>query len=64
LLDRIRKTIPAWPPAHSFIVGFPAKPDRTFRELAASCSGRSLMDGRVPYSDVDNASSFALDEKS
>ncbi len=48
----------------SFIVGFPGETDADFRELCAFVKAAEFdWMGVFPYSDVDNASSFALDEK-
>jgi ribosomal protein S12 methylthiotransferase len=64
LLDRIRKTIPGVALRTSFIVGFPGETDADFRELCGFVQAAEFdWMGVFPYSDVDNASSFALDEK-
>ena len=64
LLDRIRKTIPGVALRTSFIVGFPGETDSDFRELCGFVQAAEFdWMGVFPYSDVDNASSFALDEK-
>jgi len=48
----------------SFIVGFPGETDSDFRELCGFVQAAEFdWMGVFPYSDVDNASSFALDEK-
>jgi ribosomal protein S12 methylthiotransferase len=64
LLDRIRYTIPGVALRTSFIVGFPGETDADFRELCGFVQAAEFdWMGVFPYSDVDNASSFALDEK-
>src|SRR6202049_3632661 len=64
LLDRIRTTIPGVALRTSFIVGFPGETDADFRELCGFVEAAEFeWMGVFPYSDVDNASSFALDEK-
>src|SRR6266850_557525 len=64
LLDRIRTTIPGVALRTSFIVGFPGETDADFRELCGFVQAAEFdWMGVFPYSDVDNASSFALDEK-
>src|ERR1700686_3659965 len=64
LLGRIRATIPGVALRTSFIVGFPGETDADFRELCDFVKPAEFdWMGVFPYSDVDNASSFALDEK-
>ncbi len=64
LLDRIRKTIPGVALRTSFIVGFPGETDADFRELCGFVQAAEFdWMGVFPYSDVDNASSYSLDEK-
>jgi ribosomal protein S12 methylthiotransferase len=64
LLRRIRATIPGVALRTSFIVGFPGETDADFRELCGFVKDAEFdWMGVFPYSDVDNASSFALDEK-
>jgi ribosomal protein S12 methylthiotransferase len=64
LLRRIRKTIPGVALRTSFIVGFPGETDADFRELCGFVEAAEFdWMGVFPYSDVDNASSFSLDEK-
>ena len=64
LLDRIRKTIPGVALRTSFIVGFPGETDADFRELCGFVQAAEFdWMGVFPYSGVENASSFALDEK-
>lgn len=64
LLRRIRATIPGVSLRTSFIVGFPGETEADFRELCDFVSAAEFdWMGVFPYSDVDNASSFALDEK-
>jgi ribosomal protein S12 methylthiotransferase len=64
LLRRIRATIPGVSLRTSFIVGFPGETESDFSELC-DFVGAAEFDwmGVFPYSDVDNASSFALDGK-
>src|SRR5580700_10399852 len=64
LLERMRATIPGVALRTSFIVGFPGETESDFRELCdfVRASEFDWM-GVFPYSDVDNASSFALDSK-
>jgi ribosomal protein S12 methylthiotransferase len=64
LLGRMRATIPGVALRTSFIVGFPGETDPDFRELCDFVKAAEFdWMGVFPYSDVDNASSFALDEK-
>src|SRR5579864_9402538 len=64
LLRRIRKTIPGVALRTSFIVGFPGETEGDFRELCDFVKAAEFdWMGVFPYSDVDNASSFALDKK-
>src|ERR1700685_3151270 len=64
LLDRIRGTIPGVALRTSFIVGFPGETEADFRELCDFVKAAQFdWMGVFPYSDVDNASSFALDQK-
>src|SRR5271165_5060402 len=64
LLSRIRATVPGVALRTSFIVGFPGETDADFRELCDFVKAAEFdWMGVFPYSDVDNASSFALDEK-
>jgi ribosomal protein S12 methylthiotransferase len=64
LLGRMRATIPGVALRTSFIVGFPGETDADFRELCDFVKAAEFdWMGVFPYSDVDNASSFALDEK-
>jgi ribosomal protein S12 methylthiotransferase len=64
LLERIRATIPAVSLRTSFIVGFPGETEADFRELCGFVEAAEFdWMGVFPYSDVDNASSFALDSK-
>jgi ribosomal protein S12 methylthiotransferase len=64
LLRRIRATIPGVALRTSFIAGFPGETDADFRELCGFVEAAEFdWMGVFPYSDVDNASSFALDEK-
>jgi ribosomal protein S12 methylthiotransferase len=64
LLDRMRATIPGVALRTSFIVGFPGETDADFRELCDFVKAAEFdWMGVFPYSDVDNASSFALDGK-
>jgi ribosomal protein S12 methylthiotransferase len=64
LLERIRKTIPGVSLRTSFIVGFPGETEKDFEELCEFVKGANLdWMGVFEYSDVDNAGSYALDEK-
>jgi ribosomal protein S12 methylthiotransferase len=64
LLARIRATIPGIALRTSFIVGFPGETDADFGELCDFVKAAEFdWMGVFPYSDVDNASSFSLDEK-
>ena len=64
LLERIRATIPGVALRTSFIVGFPGETETDFDELCdfVRISQFDWM-GVFEYSDVDNAGSYALDEK-
>jgi len=64
LLERIRNTIPGVSLRTSFIVGFPGETENDFAELCDFVRAANLdWMGVFEYSDVDNASSYALDEK-
>jgi ribosomal protein S12 methylthiotransferase len=64
LLERLRKTIPDVSLRTSFIVGFPGETDSDFEELCDFVKAAKLdWMGVFEYSDVDNAGSYALDEK-
>jgi ribosomal protein S12 methylthiotransferase len=64
LLERIRKTIPGVSLRTSFIVGFPGETKADFEELCDFVRTANLdWMGVFEYSDVDNAGSYALDEK-
>jgi ribosomal protein S12 methylthiotransferase len=64
LLERIRATIPGVWLRTSFIVGFPGETENEFDELCDFVrAGQFDWMGVFEYSDVDNAASFALDEK-
>jgi len=64
LLDRIRKTIPGVALRTSFIAGFPGETEADFRELCDFVKAAEFdWMGVFAYSDVDNASSYALDHK-
>jgi ribosomal protein S12 methylthiotransferase len=64
LLGRMRATIPGVALRTSFIVGFPGETEADFRELCDFVKAAEFdWMGVFPYSDVDNASSFALDSK-
>src|SRR5579859_5670759 len=64
LLERIRATIPGVSLRTSFIVGFPGETEKDFDELCDFVrAGQFDWLGVFEYSDVDNAGSFALDEK-
>ena len=64
LLERIRATIPGVSLRTSFIVGFPGETEADFEELCSFVRAANLdWMGVFEYSDVDNAGSYALDEK-
>ena len=64
LLERIRTTIPGVSLRTSFIVGFPGEKEADFEELCDFVKAANLdWMGVFEYSDVDNAGSYALDEK-
>ncbi|GAC1664424.1 MAG: 30S ribosomal protein S12 methylthiotransferase RimO [Candidatus Acidiferrum sp.] len=64
LLQRIRATIPGVSLRTSFIVGFPGETEADFAELCDFVRAAKLdWMGVFEYSDVDNAGSFALDQK-
>jgi ribosomal protein S12 methylthiotransferase len=64
LLERIRTTIPGVSLRTSFIVGFPGETQKDFEELCDFVRAANLdWMGVFEYSDVDNAGSYALDEK-
>jgi ribosomal protein S12 methylthiotransferase len=64
LLERIRTTIPGVSLRTSFIVGFPGETEADFDELCDFVRTANLdWMGVFEYSDVDNAGSYALDEK-
>jgi len=64
LLENIRKTIPGVWLRTSFIVGFPGETEADFNELCDFVRAARLdWMGVFEYSDVDNARSFALNEK-
>jgi ribosomal protein S12 methylthiotransferase len=64
LLDRIRTTISGVSLRTSFIVGFPGETEADFEELCDFVKAANLdWMGVFEYSDVDNAASYALDEK-
>jgi ribosomal protein S12 methylthiotransferase len=64
LLERIRATIPGVSLRTSFIVGFPGETEADFAELCDFVKAAKLdWMGVFEYSDVDNAGSYALDEK-
>src|SRR2546421_580448 len=64
LLERIRATIPGISLRTSFIVGFPGETEADFKELCDFVKAAKLdWIGVFEYSDVDNAGSYALDEK-
>jgi ribosomal protein S12 methylthiotransferase len=64
LLERIRATIPGVSLRTSFIVGFPGETEADFGELCDFVRAAKLdWMGVFEYSDVDNAGSYALDEK-
>jgi len=64
LLERVRKTIPGVSLRTSFIVGFPGETEADFDELCDFVrAARIDWMGVFEYSDVDNAESYALNEK-
>jgi ribosomal protein S12 methylthiotransferase len=64
LLERVRATIPGISLRTSFIVGFPGETEADFEELCDFVRAANLdWMGVFEYSDVDNAGSYALDEK-
>src|SRR6202166_4133545 len=64
LLERIRATITGVSLRTSFIVGFPGETKNDFAELCDFVRAANLdWMGVFEYSDVDNATSYALDEK-
>jgi ribosomal protein S12 methylthiotransferase len=64
LLERIRKTIPGVSLRTSFIAGFPGETEKDFEELCDFVRAANLdWMGVFEYSDVDNASSYGLNEK-
>ena len=64
LLDRVRATIPGVALRTSFIVGFPGETESDFRELCDFVKAAEFdWMGVFAYSDVDNAASFALEQK-
>src|SRR5712672_2304522 len=64
LLERMRKTIPGVSLRTSFIVGFPGETKTDFEELCDFVKAAKLdWMGVFEYSDVDNAGSYALNEK-
>jgi ribosomal protein S12 methylthiotransferase len=64
LLERIRTTIPGVSLRTSFIVGFPGETQADFEELCDFVRAANLdWMGVFEYSDVDNAGSYALEEK-
>jgi len=64
LLERMRKTIPGVALRTSFIVGFPGETQDDFEELVQFVAAAKLdWMGVFEYSDVDNAASFALEDK-
>ena len=64
LLERIRATIPGVFLRTSFIVGFPGEMEADFNELCDFVREAQFdWMGAFEYSDVDNAASYALEEK-
>jgi ribosomal protein S12 methylthiotransferase len=64
LLERIRATIPGVSLRTSFIVGFPGETEADFQELCNFVRAANIdWMGVFEYSDVDNAGSYALDDK-
>src|SRR6202158_6590665 len=63
-LERIRSTIPGIFLRTSFIVGFPGETEADFEELCDFVRAAKFdWMGVFEYSDVDNAASFALEDK-
>jgi ribosomal protein S12 methylthiotransferase len=64
LLERLRATISGVSLRTSFIVGFPGETEADFKELCDFVKAAKIdWMGVFEYSDVDNAGSYALDEK-
>lgn len=64
LIERIRSTIPGVALRTSFIVGFPGETKHDFEELHQFVAAAKIdWMGVFEYSDVDNAASFALEDK-
>jgi ribosomal protein S12 methylthiotransferase len=64
MLERMRRTIPGVSLRTSFIVGFPGETKSDFDELCDFVKAAKLdWMGVFEYSDVDNAGSYALNEK-
>src|SRR5213594_2472912 len=64
LLERIRTTIPGVSLRTSFIVGFPGETEADFNELCDFVREAQFdWMGAFEYSDVENAASYALEEK-
>jgi ribosomal protein S12 methylthiotransferase len=64
LIERIRATIPGIMLRTSFIAGFPGETDADFNELASFVRAAEFdWMGVFAYSDVDDAASYALDDK-
>ena len=64
LLERMRRTIPRVALRTSFIVGFPGETKQDFEELVQFVAAANLdWMGVFEYSDVDNAASYALEDK-
>jgi ribosomal protein S12 methylthiotransferase len=64
LLERMRRTIPGVALRTSFIVGFPGETKEDFEELVQFVTAAKLdWMGVFEYSDVDNAASYALEDK-
>jgi ribosomal protein S12 methylthiotransferase len=64
MLERIRTTIRGVSLRTSFIVGFPGETETDFEELCDFVRAANLdWMGVFEYSDVDNAGSYALDQK-
>jgi ribosomal protein S12 methylthiotransferase len=64
LIERIRKTVPGIGLRTSFIVGFPGESNQDFDELYQFVAAAKIdWMGVFEYSDVDNATSYALEGK-